>query len=146
MCLSNILTAVNIGLLIINIACLIYQFLPRVYIYKYVIPNKKTNKVDIYLSISNNSLLGIYIDKISYSYNNKYLHSVNLELEDFRLSSNSDYALILSEPDCSITLELKHLCLVNGGFHKRYKLKDKNSLPLRNNSLLQGHIILDKGL
>lgn len=145
--LTDWLTLFNILLLVVNILGLVYQFFPRIYICKYTILDKKANKFDTYLSISNNSLLGVYIDKISYNYNNRDLHNCdNLGLEDFRLFGNSDYAILLSEPNCSITLELKHSCLINGGFHKKYKLKDKDNLPLRNHSLSQGHIIIDKGL
>lgn len=146
MCLSDILSIINIILLITNIVCLLYQFMPRLYICRYIIFNMKTHNAETYLGISNNSLLGIYIDEISYSYNKNWINGSNLELKDFRLFGNSDYAILLSESDCTITIKLKHFCIINGKLCKKYELKNQNDLNLRNHSLLQGHIIIDKGL
>lgn len=144
MTLMDWLTLVNILLLLINIAGLLYQFFPKIYAYPYAYLCDDNSGIKCCISISNNSLLGIYLDSIDYTYRDG-VHFENLKLTNFRLQSNCDYDLVLDECNCSAKIRLKHLCLINGRLRRSIVLNLYNfECNIKTSSQLSNHIILSK--
>lgn len=101
----------NTALLVVNILALVYQFCPRLECYLFYGLGVRDGPPVLYLAISNNSMLGIYVSKIEYK--NRIGDIVGPDLRSYRLCGNSDYCINI---DCvtSVRIKMRHLCFING--------------------------------
>ena len=139
--LNIALTSANIALLIINIFAIVYQYFPRINCYFYFTSNPR----GCFVSVSNNSLMGVYIDKIEYLYRSDIHKLGNPDLSNFRICGDKDYSIRIVDA-CDVVIVLKHRCYLNGKWRRKITLNmplaSDNNIIIRSQSSQVNSIII----